>query len=299
MFRARNTLRKQSSQLYKFWHRNLGTPGFTRSFSNSGKAFTWLYTLPVVVVVVASSFSPLFSKQETPLLCSESNGRYALEPLLVLYYTNKPCQPGAISDIPAFVASRLVSERLHRYSHTKDKLSVKDELLLAMATRLALLRRGGTDEVSAEMKNNLQMFAETESIGLKDSPFGREKSDLSLMTEDAKTVWITDGIAYFIMSEDMDKAIQLPLEKCMETLIARDHFENSKFMTELGPEERMIVFELYKEAQKACQKGKVGEEIERLGLPVAPGQDVKLMDAMMDVYWRLSKEEVLKGVVHN
>ncbi|TLD34974.1 hypothetical protein E2P81_ATG11093 [Venturia nashicola] len=222
-----------------------------------------------------------------------------LKPLLVSYYKNQPHEFRDVTDIAGLVAAIWVSKRFNEQSSSKDAITVKDDLLLDIASRLALLRNGGVEGSSLGKTECLQMFAESELNRLKESPFGRESCNLSLMSEDAKTAWVADSIGYFIFSDRMDEPPPLSkLEDWIDHLIDRGYFEESKFMTVLNDVERVIMIEIYKEARKAYQNAEARKEMEAMGLPVASAQDMKLVDAMMDVYRRLSEDKVLKDVGH-
>lgn len=245
--------------------------------------------------VAVSSFAFIASSQRGPLPYPEGG----LEPLFVSYYTDEPHSQREITDIPGFMAAMWIFERLQQHSQMKDELTVKDDLMFALSSRLALLRHSGVGGSFSGNTKGLRMFAELESRQLKNSPFGRESSDLSLMSEDAKTAWVADGIAYFLSSEGMEEPPQASkLEACIEYSMDRGQFEKPPFMTSLNDMERVIMIEMYKEARKAYQKPEVREEMEGMGLPVALAQGMKLTDAMMDVYRRLSKEDFLNRIGH-
>lgn len=302
MFRAPESLRKlhkQGLQSSKSWHRPPRKQRFSASFTKPRHSFVWRYAIPAVVGVALSSFAFVASSQKNPLPFPGGHSSRDLELLLVSYYTNGPHNIRDITDIPGFIAAIWVSERLNERSQRKDEFTVKDELLFDISSRLALLRHGGVEGSSPDRTKCLELIAESESSRLKNSSFGRESCDLSLMGEDAKTAWVADIIGYFILSERMDEPeprTSSKLENSIDHTINRGHFEESKFMTVLNDVERLIMMEMYKEARKAYQNAQACEEMEAMGLPVASSQDMKQMDTMMDVYWRLSKDEVLNGI---
>ncbi|RDI77491.1 hypothetical protein Vi05172_g12492 [Venturia inaequalis] len=302
MFQGRNSLRKLHKQGLQSYKGCLCSPRNQRlmtSFTKPRNHFPWRYVLPAAVGVAASSFAFIATSQKSPLPYPGDYDLRDTKPLVVSYYTNEPHNLSEVTDIPGFMAAMWVSERLNEYSQTKDGFTVKDDLLFDISSRLALLRHGGVEGSRQGKTECLRKFAESESSRLKNSSFGREICDLSLMSEDAKTAWVADSIGYFIFSESMDEPPPLSkLEDWTGQSIDRGHFEESKFMTVLNDVERVIIIEMYKEARKAYQNAKAREEMEAMGLPVAFAQDMKLTDAMMDVYWRLSRDKVLKGVVH-